>query len=94
MSAPWQSEPGFGKGKRAWVLRLINPTCANVFGSQPRNERAALQLACAFRAGVPNPGPQEPPVLHFFRWFSAPTHLIPMNGHKQASAELDNDPFI
>ena len=29
-----------------------------------------------------------------FRHFPAPTHLIQMNGRKQASAELDNDPFI
>ena len=29
-----------------------------------------------------------------FRCFPAPTHLIQINGHKQASAELDNNPFI
>ena len=37
---------------------------------------------------------RDPPVLHVFRCFPAPTHLIQMNGHKQASAELDNNPFI
>ena len=46
------------------------------------------------RPVVPNPGRQGNTCPACFRCCPAPTHLIQMNGCYQASAELDNDPFI
>ena len=46
------------------------------------------------RPVLPNPGPQGNTCPECSRCFHPPTHLIQMNGHQQASAELANDPFI